>query len=333
MRHFLKSAATAFLCLAASVTASAYDFEENGIYYNVLSEEEKTCEVTYEYYSDYDYHSDYEGEIVIPEHANGYSVTGIGYYAFSGCDHLTGIIIPDGVTRIENDAFAFCDRLTSITLPAGLKTIGYEAFFGCRNLADITLPGGVTTIGESAFGSCSSLTNITIPAGVTSIGDWAFGSCSSLTEMIVLPQSILKIRDEAFGNCVNLESVTSLNSEPPTFYNSNVFSGKTYATAALYVPAEAVERYKTDYDWKNFRNIQAIGPTGIGPTMTDGQQNVTVTADGIAVDGVAGPVEVYSVDGTLVARVNAAGGRTDIALPGHGVYIIKVGDRTVKVNR
>ena len=48
MKHFLKSAATAFLCLAASVTASAYDFEENGIYYNVLSEEQKTCEVTYE---------------------------------------------------------------------------------------------------------------------------------------------------------------------------------------------------------------------------------------------------------------------------------------------
>lgn len=133
MRHFLKSAATAFLCLAASVTASAYDFEENGIYYNVLSEEQKTCEVTYEYYSDYDYHSDYEGEIVIPEQANGYRVTRIGYYAFSGCDHLTGIIIPDGVTSIGNDAFYCCERLTSITLPAGLKTIGYEAFFGCRN--------------------------------------------------------------------------------------------------------------------------------------------------------------------------------------------------------
>ena len=167
---------------------------------------------------------------------------------------------------------------------------------------------------------------------MSEINGSAFYGCTGLKK-IVLPQSILKIRDEAFGNCVNLESVTSLNSEPPTFYNSNVFSGKTYATAALYVPAEAVERYKTDYDWKNFRNIQAIGPTGIGPTMTDGQQDVAVTADGIAVDGVAGPVEFYSVDGTLVARVNAAGGRTDIALPGHGLYIIKVGTRTVKVNR
>lgn len=48
MRHFLKSAATAFLCLVASVPASAYDFEENGIYYNILSEEEKTCEATSE---------------------------------------------------------------------------------------------------------------------------------------------------------------------------------------------------------------------------------------------------------------------------------------------
>lgn len=50
--------------------------------------------------------------------------------------------------------------------------------------------------------------------------------------------------------------------------------------------------------------------------MTGGQQlNVAATADGIAVEGAAGLVEVYSVDGTLVTRVNAIGGRTDIALP------------------
>ena len=131
-----------------------------------------------------------------------------------------------------------------------------------------------------------------------------------------MPQSILSIGDSGFENCVNLESVTSLNSNPPSLYASGVFPGKTFASATLYVPAEAGERYKNDWYWKNFRSIQSIGSTGIEATMTGGQQqNVAATADGIAVEGAAGLVEVYSVDGTLVTRVNAIGGRTDIALP------------------
>ena len=126
---------------------------------------------------------------------------------------------------------------------------------------------------------------------------------------IVLPQSILSIGDSGFENCVNLESVTSLNSNPPSLYASGVFPGKTFASATLYVPAEAGERYKNDWYWKNFRSIQAIGSTGIEATMTGGQQqNVAATADGIAMEGAAGLVEVYSVDGTLVFLENRPDG-------------------------
>ncbi len=46
MKHSIKTAALSALCLMTTVTASAYDFGENGIWYNIISEDGKTCEVT-----------------------------------------------------------------------------------------------------------------------------------------------------------------------------------------------------------------------------------------------------------------------------------------------
>ena len=46
MNHYTKNGVAAALCLMASLTASAYDFVADGIYYNILSEKDKTCEVT-----------------------------------------------------------------------------------------------------------------------------------------------------------------------------------------------------------------------------------------------------------------------------------------------
>ena len=69
----------AILALLA-VNAHAYDFLSNGIFYNVLSEEDGTVEVTGE-------HIIYSGNIVIPDSVLNdgriYTVTSIGDYAFS----------------------------------------------------------------------------------------------------------------------------------------------------------------------------------------------------------------------------------------------------------
>ncbi|MDD6405738.1 MAG: leucine-rich repeat protein, partial [Clostridiales bacterium] len=50
----------------------------------------------------------YEGEIVIPSEIEGMPVTGISDYAFNGCDGLTSITIPEGVTSIGDEAFSGC---------------------------------------------------------------------------------------------------------------------------------------------------------------------------------------------------------------------------------
>ena len=45
-------------------------------------------------------------------------MTGIGEWAFYGCESLTVVAIPEGVAAIGDSAFAGCRNLT-VTLPAG----------------------------------------------------------------------------------------------------------------------------------------------------------------------------------------------------------------------
>ena len=87
-----------------ATVAMAHDFEVGGIYYNILSEEEKTVEVTYRGISQNSYSNEYTGSETIPAIVTynnvAYSVTSIGDDAFSCCTGLTSVTIPNSVTTI-----------------------------------------------------------------------------------------------------------------------------------------------------------------------------------------------------------------------------------------
>ena len=129
--------------LSVGINAFAYDFEANGIYYNILSVQDKTVEVTYREYSNGTYKSDYSGNVVIPEQVtygdNTYSVTSIGERAFIGCDALTSVTIPDSVTSIGDYAFSECSGLTSVTIGDSVTSIGDYAFEYCGGLTSVTM--------------------------------------------------------------------------------------------------------------------------------------------------------------------------------------------------
>ena len=102
-----KTLLSALLALILPILVNAYDFEADGIYYNI-NDDGSSVSVTYKY----EYSSSYHGSVVIPStvtyNDKQYNVTKIGYNAFYGDSGLTSITIPNSVTSIESSAFFYC---------------------------------------------------------------------------------------------------------------------------------------------------------------------------------------------------------------------------------
>lgn len=127
--------------------------------------------------------------------------------AFTGCDSLTEIIIPEGIEVIRSNTFEGCIRLKRVVLPSTLKHIGYKAFNECKLLEEISIPDCVETISEYAFTGCKSLKAVNIPCGVQEIGHYAFDGCTSLAR-VQLNEGLLKIGGCAFRDCESISEIT-----------------------------------------------------------------------------------------------------------------------------
>lgn len=88
-------------------------------------------------------------------------------------------IIKDGVLE------KYKGKGGDVVIPKGVTSINNLAFYGFTWLKSVTIPNSVTNIGSHAFLNCSGLTSVTIPDGVTSIGKWAFYGCNNLTSITV----------------------------------------------------------------------------------------------------------------------------------------------------
>lgn len=126
---------------------------------------------------------------------------------FSGCNKLTTIIVPEGVTTIRDGAFYQLTSMTTIKLPSTITSIGSDAFYNCSNLDSISIPEGVTSIGQGAFWQNMKLKSVKIPNSLTTLEDNAFLSCSLLTSL-VFPKGLTTIKSNVFGGCSELTTIT-----------------------------------------------------------------------------------------------------------------------------
>ena len=188
-------------------TANAHDFAVKNsdgkyIYYNVISSTgEKKAGVTQRSYNAY---GAYEGVINIPEtvtyQGTEYAVTEILSSAFRTSRYLTEVNIPNTITRIGTLAFSECDSLEKVTIPESVKYILSNAFSKSQSLKNINIPNSVVNIGSGIFSGCTSLTDVCLSNSIKIIGDNAFKNCTSL-ETIVIPDSVTEIGVSAFDGC------------------------------------------------------------------------------------------------------------------------------------
>ena len=195
----------ATLLLLCCNVAAAYNFEVDGIYYNIIDFSGKAVEGT-----NNGANNSYKGQVVIPEsveyYGTIYRVTSIGEDALSNCGELTSVVIPASVTTIRRYAFNYSKILSSIVIPNSVTTIEEGTFRG-SGIKSIEIPASITTIKENAFESCNNLTSINIPDNVTEIGEECFRYCSKLAE-VTIGNGITTIAANAFYGCSELRSIT-----------------------------------------------------------------------------------------------------------------------------
>lgn len=194
-------------------SARAYDFEENGIYYNILSPTDRTLEVT----TGSSIGGLYRGEVAVPGSViydgHYYRVTAVGNKAFRHCFQLTSVKLPESITSFGDFAFENCEALKQINIPSSLTTIGGGAFQNCLSLTSLEMPSTLTQIGALAFAYCESLESISLNEGLGSIGNMAFQYCTSL-ETLDLPASLYYIGSYPVLYSTNLQSINVAEGNP-----------------------------------------------------------------------------------------------------------------------
>lgn len=305
------------LCLLCTLKSwGAYDYEVDGIYYNLYRTElEVTCgEKKYQ-----------QKEIVIPAHVTidgwEYNVISIGSDAFRDNRFIESITLPNTIEFIRSYSFKG-STLKSINLPESLGDIETGAFEN-TNIREINIPSGIKTIEEGVFKRCIYLHTVIFPKTLISIKTEAFMSTDLTT--ITIPEKVFSIGLNAFRN-TTLTEIYCLAPEPPYTRHPNgtvygfPFSNDTYENATVYVPQEYLATYMDTYHWGKkdtfipreeyayFRKIKGFDSAGISDVTNDDSKT---------------PIEVYTIQGIRIYDT--------IQNLSNGIYIIRQGKATKKV--
>ena len=155
------------------------------------------------------------------------SVIVLGNRSFYHSDNLTSLILPDGLTTVEEGGLSFCTNLQTVYIPSSLTSIGGR-FLDCSKVEDVKIPEGVTKLSGQFLDGCSALKTLELPASLTTPG-WLF------------------CRD-----CTALQSVTCKAATPPAL-ESNAFKNIILAGVTLKVPAGSISAYQNAPIWKDFK--------------------------------------------------------------------------------
>lgn len=234
--------------LLSILTSSAYDFKVDGIYYNVLSLDDLTCEVTYNAENEklqnlyFDKNSgvaggtslsitypSYKGTVIVPEKVSykgrTLTVTGVGRYAFLNCSELTSLSLPSSILNISEVMISSY----------------YDCYAGAFDYCDIQTftAGNAYTLQMFNRSNASYKTK---------------GNLKNL----ILSNDFEGIIDVNYSLYANLELLKSLTPNVPTYSDGTHFSNDQYLNMEVLVPEDAFSSYKSAMIWKDFWELKAM---------------------------------------------------------------------------
>lgn len=160
--------------------------------------------------------------LVIPD-----GVTTINQYAFYNCSSITSVQLPDSINDIGKNAFKGCTSL-EYTQKDGLKYLGsstnaylYLAGTASPTVTSVTIDSNCKFFTQESFSDNTKITHVTIPENITKLPRYAFKGCTKLTT-VELPNTITTIPYRAFDSCYKLQNIVIPDSV--TTIDSGAFS-------------------------------------------------------------------------------------------------------------
>lgn len=169
-----------------------------------------------------------DGVCVIPEKVSyqgeEYTVNVLNDFAFSYCEDIKVLVLPDTVVGTDNYKWIRCEKLQYLYVGKAFKLTDYSMLW-CEKLREIqvspenpyvTVIDGImysadkkTLLYNPPFRKGSTLAKFRVPDGVETIGYAAF--LGGRYRFIELPESVNRVEDSAFAYCKWLEQIDLSN--------------------------------------------------------------------------------------------------------------------------
>jgi hypothetical protein len=154
-------------------------------------------------------------------------------------DCYGSVIVPSGVTAIDNDGFSY-SSINSVTIPNTVLRIGDRAFERARYLSSVIIPNSVTELGRDAFRDAEGLVSATLGSGITTILPNTFRNARALTS-ITIPNSVTQIGSYAFAETYVLTSITIPNSVTRIGDHAFTYPYTGYGLTSIIIPNSVTE--------------------------------------------------------------------------------------------
>lgn len=238
MRKFI----VLLLLLCSPFEIYAYDFEFDGIYYNIISEKFNTCEVTYRDILCGCYH----GDVVIPDcvlyHNKKYRTIGIGERAFrESYRALRSVEIPNSIEYIGRLAFSHCFSIKELYIPKSVKKIDESAFYAMDGLANIRV--------DTSNVNYSDLNGVLFTKDKTSMIAIPWKK-----HKIIIPEATNRIKKMAYENlCLGKRRVSIKTMQVIIVENYPTWCDWGNMKCVIKVPESMVEKYNQSREWRHFK--------------------------------------------------------------------------------